>query len=161
MTAAVIDSLFESYPNINKDEGEVTIAALPGTANFRLQWACVPFGGQEVYNASGSSSDKRGGSWVGYWTWWFAKTMSRQYLTRRYYIKLGNTKGFVDDHTKLIVDGHLEPEDNTGDKSWYILPICQAHNAPRDVFDRNFGGISMITYGRAWAVRIPRPRRRW
>ncbi|RTE83241.1 hypothetical protein BHE90_002240 [Fusarium euwallaceae] len=93
MTAAVIDSLFESYPDINKDEGEVTIAALPGTANFRLQCAFVPFGGQEVYNVSGSSSDKRGGSW-------------------------GAQKGFVDDHTKFIVGGHLEPEDNIGDKSW-------------------------------------------
>ncbi|RSL83340.1 hypothetical protein CEP51_004568 [Fusarium floridanum] len=147
-------------PDINKDESEVTIARLPGTANFRLQCAFVPFGGQEVYNVSGSSSDKRGGSWVGYWTWWFAKTMSRQCLTRRCYIKLGSTKGFIDHHTKLIVGGHLEPEDNTSDKNWYILTICQAHNAPHGVFDRNFGGKSMITYGRAWAVRIPRSRRR-
>jgi hypothetical protein len=164
MTAAVIDSLLENYPEINsidsenEDKEKEPQLDITKIGMFRLHCRLVHFSNQVVYNVTGSSVDKRVGSWVRYWKWWIAKTRARACLEAKCYIERSTTPGY-EAHTDRIVGGHMEPDNIGTNPHWYILPICQGHNAPSGRFDRIHGRKSLVTKSSAWAVEIPMPRR--
>ncbi|KAK3360380.1 hypothetical protein B0T25DRAFT_446992 [Lasiosphaeria hispida] len=162
MTAAVVDSVFQWYPDIYGGDhgGEETDAKFTAIGAFRGTCAFVPFGDLDVYNVDGSSIDKRAGSWVVYWRWWTAKTKDAGCLDKKCYIK-SESKKLPEDkfkgHSYWIVGGHMELK-TIDPKHWYILPICQGHNAPTGTFDRPLGqseGVWMTTMTGAYAVMIP------
>jgi len=165
-TAGVVDSLFESYPDTfhtstwddeSDDEPQVVTAmAGPRWTPFRSSCSFVYFGKEKVHNVSGSSIDHRAKSWVGFWQWIIETTAFKGCSDKKCYINLASTAGKVDQHSDMIVGGHMEPKKRTHDKQWYILPICQRHNAPAGTFDR--GKSWMVTEADAYAIEIsPHP----
>lgn len=113
---------------------------------FRQQCSWRFFGDEVVYNVNGSSTDHRAPSWICFWEWWFFATGNGG-CTRDCKIRENETP-----HTDRIVGGHMEKA--THDGWWYILPICQGHNAPGGWHDRGGGGGPLATHEIAWAVRI-------
>ena len=162
-TACVVDSLYESYPDVfhtstDDDNGDEESPAISGTrwTPFRAACSFVYFGREKVHNVSGSSIDKRAKSWVGFWKWVIETTGYSGCSDKKCYINLASTVGKVNAHSAMIVGGHMEPKKRTYDKQWYILPICQSHNAPSGTFDR--GNYSMVTESNAYAIEIsPHP----
>ena len=55
---------------------------------------------------------------------------------------------------KLILRFYLSQGLEIRDKYWYIIPICQKHNAPSGTYDRP-GGRFLRTRDGIWAVKIP------
>ena len=119
-----------------------------GSEAFREQCELTIFGKERVYNVKGTSVDKRGAPWIGFWKWFISEAgkggctpycdIAVQYKT---------------DHSGGTVGGHMEKEDYDG--WWYILPICHGHNAPNGRYNRGGWGGSLITEETACAVRIP------
>ncbi|CAE6490377.1 unnamed protein product [Rhizoctonia solani] len=164
MCAPVVDSAYASFPDVQvlagdepEDDDDTTHASMFGRGAigaFRQKCSWTFFGKEVVYNVNGSSTDKRGGSWVRFWKWFF------------FFTKNGGCAPFCEikenatAHSKPTVGGHMEKENF--DNVWYILPICQGHNAPKGKHDRpvkgdnrlGWGG-SLTTKDEAYAVQIP------
>ncbi|KAI9654260.1 MAG: hypothetical protein M1829_000954 [Trizodia sp. TS-e1964] len=160
-TAPVVDSVYERYPDIYDsiddkqpmpqpgEQQQVSMMPAVGSSVFRAKCEWVPFGDQVVYNVSGSSADKRVGSWVRYWKWWFFYVMEKgAYLDRRCCI-------FKGPHSDYFVGGLVEKDVPDTELAWYILPVCQKHNAPSGTYDRGHYGGRLLTLKPSYAVKIP------
>ncbi|KAF5989663.1 putative FG-GAP repeat protein [Fusarium bulbicola] len=164
LTASVIDQAYERYPGRPEptDTESLTpplrimqMVPLAGTQAFRDTCEWVEFGGEAVFNVSGSMNDNRVSSWVRYW-YWFYKNVQKGRCAWPSCKIIGGW--WRQPHSWLgrpVVGGHMEKVDRR-DRSWYILPICSRHNAPAGTYDRGGPGGSLTTHDNAYAVKIPR-----
>jgi len=161
MTAPVIDSVFERYPqDVDRQDDQKTgplqsAIWLPvGSKKFRDDCEAVPFKNEKIYNVSGSSKDKRAKSWVLFWSYMMLLCF-RNPCVIRCKIKITPPTINNDRHTELgyiLRGGHM----TKNDKFYYILPICPFHNKTV-VFDWP-NGESLTTIATAWAIKIrPKP----
>ncbi|WRT67077.1 uncharacterized protein IL334_004043 [Kwoniella shivajii] len=161
ITAPLVDLVFDQYQDVSdinltrrshkdtKPEDDPNESVF-GIELFRSRCWWVAFGDQRVFNVDGSSWDNRVPSWIKYWE--YDHTFLGGCLMRKCYVK---SEGTGYSRNTPIVGGHMELE-NPRYRSWYILPICQNHNAPWGEFDRFGPRGPLHTHDNAYAVKIPR-----